>query len=297
MQNLSLTQREILLALIELYNRTKRMVKSKEIAEMIGKDEGTVRNIVLSLKVLGLIESKPGPNGGYIPTLKAYEIVKNPTISPTVDKLSVYKGILELDIKVKNIELLDITNPNSNKVILKASGDLKKIKVGDNIRIGPTPYTRLIIEGIVLEVDEDRGEIVLDVRRMVSIPRFKVKNLIARNLVVLKPNMKLKEASLIFYKEGIRGAPVVNEENKVIGILTMTDIMKAFFEGNYDALVSEYMKTNVITIKDEDDILDAIRKMLIYNVGRLIVLDSQQQIVGIITRTDILKNIAGIEGI
>jgi len=297
MQNLSLTQREILLALIELYNRTKRMVKSKEIAEMIGKDEGTVRNIVLSLKVLGLIESKPGPNGGYIPTLKAYEIVKNPTISPTVDKLSVYKGILELDIKVKNIELLDITNPNSNKVILKASGDLKKIKIGDNIRIGPTPYTRLIIEGIVLEVDEDRGEIVLDVRRMVSIPRFKVKNLIARNLVVLKPNMKLKEASLIFYKEGIRGAPVVNEENKVIGILTMTDIMKAFFEGNYDALVSEYMKTNVITIKDEDDILDAIRKMLIYNVGRLIVLDSQQQIVGIITRTDILKNIAGIEGI
>ncbi|MEM0173207.1 MAG: CBS domain-containing protein [Sulfolobaceae archaeon] len=297
MQNLSLTQREILLALIELYNRTKRMIKSKEIAEMIGKDEGTVRNIVLSLKVLGLIESKPGPNGGYIPTLKAYEIIKNPTIVPTIDKLSVYKGILELDIKVKNIEILDITNPSSNKVILKASGDLKKIKVGDNIRIGPTPYTRLIIEGIVLEVDEDRGEVVVDVRRMVSIPRFKVKNLIARNLVVLKPEMKLKEASLIFYKEGIRGAPVVNNENKVIGILTMADIIKAFFEGNYDALVSDYMKTNVITIKDEDDILDAIRKMLIYNVGRLVVVDSQQQTVGIITRTDILRNIAGIEGI
>lgn len=297
MQNLTMTQREILLALIELYNRTKRMIKSKEIAEMIDKDEGTVRNIILSLKVLGLIESKPGPNGGYIPTLKAYEIIKNPSVIPTVDKLSVYKGIMELDIKVKNIELLDITNPNSNRVILKASGDLRKIKIGDSIRVGPTPYSRLIIEGLVIEVDEERGEIVLDVKRMVSIPRYKVKNLISRNLVVLKPEMTLKEASLIFYKEGIRGAPVVDSSNKVIGILTMADIIKAFFEEKYNATVSDYMKTNVITIKDEDDILDAIRKMLIYNVGRLVVLDAQQQVVGIITRTDILKNIAGLEGI
>jgi predicted transcriptional regulator len=273
------------------------MIKSKEIAEMIDKDEGTVRNIILSLKVLGLIESKPGPNGGYIPTLKAYEIIKNPSVIPTVDKLSVYKGIMELDIKVKNIELLDITNPNSNRVILKASGDLRKIKIGDSIRVGPTPYSRLIIEGLVIEVDEERGEIVLDVKRMVSIPRYKVKNLISRNLVVLKPEMTLKEASLIFYKEGIRGAPVVDSSNKVIGILTMADIIKAFFEEKYNATVSDYMKTNVITIKDEDDILDAIRKMLIYNVGRLVVLDAQQQVVGIITRTDILKNIAGLEGI
>jgi len=42
LQNLSLTQREILLALIELYNKTKSMIKSKEVADMIGKDEGTV---------------------------------------------------------------------------------------------------------------------------------------------------------------------------------------------------------------------------------------------------------------
>lgn len=52
------------------------MIKSKEVADVINKDEGTVRNIILSLKVLGLIDSKPGPNGGYMPTLKAYEVIK-----------------------------------------------------------------------------------------------------------------------------------------------------------------------------------------------------------------------------
>jgi len=85
MQNLSSTQREILLALVELYNRQKKMIKSKEVADMISKDEGTVRNIILSLKVLGLVDSKPGPNGGYLPTLKAYEFIKNPTLLPILE--------------------------------------------------------------------------------------------------------------------------------------------------------------------------------------------------------------------
>jgi len=120
LQNLSLTQREILLALIELYNKTKSMIKSKEVADMIGKDEGTVRNIILSLKVLGLVESKPGPNGGYMPTLKAYEYVKNPSISPVYDKLSIYKGLMEVDVKVSNIEIIDITNPKGNRVLLRS---------------------------------------------------------------------------------------------------------------------------------------------------------------------------------
>jgi predicted transcriptional regulator len=295
MQNLSSTQREILLALIELYNKGKKMIKSKEVADMIGKDEGTVRNIILGLKVLGLVESKPGPNGGYIPTLKAYEFIKNPSISPILDKLSLYRGNVETDIKIENIELLDVTNPSGNKVILKVTGDLRKIKPGDPVRLGPTPYSRLVIDGVVINADDSRKEVLIDVKRMISVPKEKVKNIIGRRLITLKPDMTLKEASMILYKEGIRGAPVLGEGEKVLGIITTADIIKAFFEGKYDAKVSDYMKTDVITIRDEEDVLEAIRKMVIYNVGRLLVVDSMQRVIGIVTRTDILKSIAGLE--
>lgn len=295
MQNLSSTQREILLALVDLYNKNKRMIKSKEVADVIGKDEGTVRNIILSLKVLGLIESKPGPNGGYVPTLKAYETIKNPIITPILDQLSLYKDGFETDIKISNIEILDITNPSGNKVLLRVSGELKKIKVGDTVKVGPVPYSRLVIEGVVIHIDDSRKELILDVTRMISIPKVQVKNIISRKLIALKPSMTLKEASQILYKEGIRGAPVLDENEKTLGILTTADIIKAFFEGNYEAKVSDYMKTNVISIGDEDDILTAIRKMLIYNVGRLLVLSRNQKVVGIVTRTDILKTIAGLE--
>ncbi|MFP3346414.1 MAG: CBS domain-containing protein [Sulfolobaceae archaeon] len=295
MQNLSSTQREILLALVDLYNKNKRMIKSKEVADVIGKDEGTVRNIILSLKVLGLIESKPGPNGGYVPTLKAYETIKNPIITPILDQLSLYKDGFETDIKISNIEILDITNPSGNKVLLRVSGELKKIKVGDTVKVGPVPYSRLVIEGVVIHIDDSRKELILDVTRMISIPKVQVKNIVSRKLIALKPSMTLKEASQILYKEGIRGAPVLDENEKTLGILTTADIIKAFFEGNYEAKVSDYMKTNVISIGDEDDIMTAIRKMLIYNVGRLLVLSRNQKVVGIVTRTDILKTIAGLE--
>ena len=295
MQNLSSTQREILLALVDLYNKNKRMIKSKEVADVIGKDEGTVRNIILSLKVLGLIESKPGPNGGYVPTLKAYETIKNPIITPILDQLSLYKDGFETDIKISNIEILDITNPSGNKVLLRVSGELKKIKVGDTVKVGPVPYSRLVIEGVVIHIDDSRKELILDVTRMISIPKVQVKNIISRKLIALKPSMTLKEASQILYKEGIRGAPVLDENEKTLGILTTADIIKAFFEGNYEAKVSDYMKTNVISIGDEDDIMTAIRKMLIYNVGRLLVRSRNQKVVGIVTRTEILKTIAGLE--
>jgi len=271
------------------------MIKSKEVADVIGKDEGTVRNIILSLKVLGLIESKPGPNGGYVPTLKAYETIKNPIITPILDQLSLYKDGFETDIKISNIEILDITNPSGNKVLLRVSSELKKIKVGDTVKVGPVPYSRLVIEGVVIHIDDSRKELILDVTRMISIPKVQVKNIISRKLIALKPSMTLKEASQILYKEGIRGAPVLDENEKTLGILTTADIIKAFFEGNYEAKVSDYMKTNVISIGDEDDIMTAIRKMLIYNVGRLLVLSRNQKVVGIVTRTDILKTIAGLE--
>lgn len=291
-----MTQREILLALIELYNKNKGMVKSKEVADMITKDEGTVRNVILSLKVLGLVESKPGPNGGYMPTLKAYEYIKNPSITPLYDKLSIYRGNIETDVKLSNIEILDITNPKGNRVLLKVSGELRKLKVGETVRVGPTPYSRLVIEGIILHIDDQRKEIIVDVTRMVSIPKEKVGNLVSKKVVTLRRDTSLRDASGLLYKESIRGAPVLDEKGKLIGIITTADIIRAFFEGKYDSRVGDYMRTNVITITEDDDILDAIRKMVTYNVGRLLVVTPSQDLIGIVTRTDILRRIAGLEG-
>ncbi|MEM4047518.1 MAG: CBS domain-containing protein, partial [Metallosphaera sp.] len=172
-----------------------------------------------------------------------------------------------------------------------------KIRPGDNVRLGPTPYSRLVIEGVVLNAEEERREIIIDVKRMISIPKERVKNIISKRLISLKPNMTLKEAAGILYSAGIRGAPVLDDNSNVTGIITTADLMRAFYDGNLNALVSDYMKRDVITIKEDDDIMEAVKKMVTYNVGRLLVMDAINRVTGMVTRTDILKSIAGLEGL
>ena len=294
MEQLSPTQREILLAIIDLYEKEKKLVKSKEIADVIGKDEGTVRNVISSLKALGLLESKPGPNGGYVPTLKAYEFTKVSTYLP--QQVILYRDDIETNIKVFSIELLDITNPQGTRVLLRVSGDMRSLRLGDLVKVGPLPNSRLMIEGRVTHMDVDRKELLLDVTRMVSIPKIKVGDMIRnKKVIVLKPDYTLKEAAKVLYSEGIRGAPVIDDAGKVIGVLTTADIMKALFEEKINSKVADYMRKSVITISVNDDIIDAINKMLVYNVGRLVVLDNNERLIGILTRTDILKTIAGLE--
>ncbi len=294
MEQLSPTQREILLAIIDLYEKEKKLVKSKEIADVIGKDEGTVRNVISSLKALGLLESKPGPNGGYVPTLKAYEFTKASSYLP--QQVVLYRDDIETNIRVFSIELLDITNPQGTRVLLRVNGDIRSLRLGDRIKVGPLPNSRLLIEGNITHIDLERKELLVDATRIVSIPKIKVGDMIKnKKVIVLKPEYTLKEAAKVLYSEGIRGAPVVDDSGKVIGILTTADIMKALFEDKIDSTVNDYMRRSVITISVNDDIIDAINKMLIYNVGRLIVLDDNGRLIGIMTRTDILKTIAGLE--
>ncbi len=295
--NLTVTQREVLIALVNLYNKHKRMIKSREVAEVLGKDEGTVRNIISSLKALGLVESKTGPGGGYIPTIKSYEIVKMPTYTAGYEFLKLIKNGVETEIRVINIEFLDLTNPLGNRAVLKVAGDVSSIRIGDYVKLGPTPYTRMIIEGRVLNADNLRKEIVIDIVRLISIPREPVRSIASRRLITIPPNVTIREAASLLYKEKIRGAPVV-KDGKIIGLVTTSDIAGAISNGiSLDEPVEKIMRREVHTIREDEDILEAVRQMMLHNIGRLIVVDSEGKPVGIVTRTDVLRRIAGLESL
>lgn len=292
MYKLTSTQREVLEALVKLYEQNRRLIKSVEIAELVKKDEGTVRNVISSLRSLGLLESKTGPSGGYIPTLKAIELIKMPPL-PSYGLLKIWKDGKETNVTAFSMEIIDVLNPEGGKALLRVGGNIDELREGDNVKVGPTPYMRLVIEGIVHNVDKISGQVSVLIRRMVSIPRESVGNIASRRLLTVSPKDPLREIALLFTKQGIRGAPVVSE-GKIVGIITTTDIAKAYSDGNMKATVEEYMKRNVITIREDEDILDAIKLMDLYNVGRLIVVSAVGEPVGIVTRTDVLRRLSAI---
>jgi len=289
---LTMSQREVLEALIKLYEQKKRLIKSKEIADVINRDEGTVRNIILSLKSLGLVESKTGPSGGYMPTLKAYEIMRGPS---TQIPVKLKKNGKELDITIINIEVLDILNPEGGRAILRVQGPIRRLlRPGDHIEIGPTPLVNIRIEGEIIHLDPVSNQISVKITRMVSVPRAHVHEIAVKNPFTVTPEMGLRQLARELVMRQIRGAPVL-EDGKLVGVITLSDVARALAEGRVEAKVADYMSRPPITIRETDDINKAIELMNRHGIGRLPVVDSTGHLVGIVTRTDILKFIAGLK--
>ncbi|MEM1680888.1 MAG: CBS domain-containing protein [Sulfolobales archaeon] len=294
MAELSFTQREILHTLVELYNKNQKLIKSTEIANVLGKDDGTIRNVILNLKSLGLVESKTGPSGGYKPTSKAYSYLR-----ALSDIASAYAKIRrngeEINVYVLNVELMDLNNPYSSKAVLKVAGDIDLLKPGDRIKVGPLPAYRLVLGGIILLVDAFRSEIVIEVESLVSIPRITAKELIGnRKLLTVDKDYTINEIAKILSVENIRGLPVINDKGELLGMITSADVLKAVTNNDMNAPVSKYLRTNIVTVSYNEELIDIMNKMIKHNTGRVIVINDGKP-VGIITRTDILKKIAALD--
>lgn len=298
MVKLTSVQKEVLEALIKLYEEKGRMVKSREVAELLGKDEGTVRNIIMWLKGMGLVTSRTGPTGGYAPTLKAYEYIRgSPTsIGLGYGKLKVKNDSAEEEYTIINMEIMGLFGPERAKALVRLARGSEAIRVGSKARVESAPLLRAVIEGIIEKVEPTRGEVLMSIDKFVVIPDVRVGEIASKNLVTIKSDVSVREAARILHSHGIRGAPVVNDNGEIVGFITTTDIaVLVGYNKDLEAPVSLYMRRNVFTINENESIVEAMKLMDYYNVGRLLVLGSNGKPVGIVTRTDILRYIVALD--
>ena len=116
MVDLDLTQiqKDILYALITLYKKKAGgSVKGEEIAELINRNPGTVRNQMQALRALGLVEGVPGPKGGYRPTAKAYELLSVTRPEEAVKVPVIVNGNVMEELSAEEIVLPSISNPKT----------------------------------------------------------------------------------------------------------------------------------------------------------------------------------------
>ena len=112
--------------------------------------------------------------------------------------------------------------------------------------------------------------------------------------VTIAMDADYQDAFQIMEERDLHHLPVVNAEGAVIGILTRRDLQLAarcFKEA--PAEISEVMHSPVTTIAPDSDLAAAVECMRSDRIGCLPVsTDGGQQIVGIITETDLLRALA-----
>jgi len=288
-------QREVLEALVKLYEEHRRMIKSKEVAKLLNKDEGTVRNIIMWLKSMGYVESRTGPAGGYVPTLKAYEVLRGTApyvMEPGYGVVLIFKDKDVVRLTAVHMEIIGLFSAEPARALVKVIGDLTQVDAGLKARIESVPKRKLVVEGVVKSRDLNANELLIEIHKMSVIPEEYVGNVGSKKLITVKATDSVRDVARTLYTHGIRGAPVVDEEGNVVGFITTTDIaMLVANNEDLNAPISRYMRRTVFTISEKESLLEAMRIMDFYGVGRLLILNSARKPVGIITRTDILRYI------
>ena len=151
-----------------------------------------------------------------------------------------------------------------------------------------------------------------------------VKDLMETNVISVTEDTTIGELSRLLLKYNITGVPVVDKNNKLIGMVTDADIitenLSPIFPIYFDPLIMSYayidnfeqrqkdikaylstrveeiMTRRVKAVKEDTPVSDAVKIMVKDRVNRIPVVDENNKVVGILARADILKSMLSDNG-
>jgi CBS domain-containing protein len=132
--------------------------------------------------------------------------------------------------------------------------------------------------------------------------RLKVADVMTRDVTTVYEESNLQDVLAILGPYHFRHLPVVDGK-RLVGILSHRDLLKVTSQGLDQTLaaqarqarlldqtfVRDVMNTNVLTTRAEASVAEAARSMLDNKVGALAVVNEREELLGIVTETDLLR--------
>ncbi|MCJ7471536.1 MAG: CBS domain-containing protein [Actinobacteria bacterium] len=142
-----------------------------------------------------------------------------------------------------------------------------------------------------------------------------VKDIMVKKVITIQKDASVEELSELLIKNKISGVPVTDSDGKLVGIATEGDLIikdsdlhfpryfklldsiiyleslnkfKKNLKKFLGTKVEDVMTAEIKTVKEETPVSEAANIMIKYNINRVPVLDSKDELVGIVTRADIV---------
>jgi CBS domain-containing protein/anti-sigma regulatory factor (Ser/Thr protein kinase) len=119
---------------------------------------------------------------------------------------------------------------------------------------------------------------------------LKVREVMTVDVKTASPGMPLSKVLDILRTNRISGLPVV-EDGKLVGVLSLEDVVRALQKNDLSAPTSRYMTREAVTVASYESIVKAISTFTERQLGRLPVIDENLNLVGMITKGDITRGI------
>ncbi len=123
---------------------------------------------------------------------------------------------------------------------------------------------------------------------------MRVKDVMNTEVFILNETDNIVQASAFMKNERIRNLPVVDKQNKLVGLVTLRELVDALTAGPKNQLISNIMISEVKTLVPETPLKGAIEVMILNRFGSMPVVDNHGKLLGMVSDLDLLKRLYSI---
>jgi len=119
-----------------------------------------------------------------------------------------------------------------------------------------------------------------------------IRDIMKSDLITVEPKTPVRDAIGLLIEHGISGLPVVDDQKRIVGVLSEKDVLKVFYEGEQE--VGALMTADPESVSVDDALVDVIDMLMANNFRRVLVHD-RGKLVGLVSRADLMP--ALLEGL
>ena len=114
------------------------------------------------------------------------------------------------------------------------------------------------------------------------------KDVMIKSILTIQPKERVALARLRMLRHGVGALPVVDDDNSLVGIITLRDIDIAG-ERTYELIVNDLMTTDLLTGRENTPISEIAEIMIQKGIQRIPIIEKEGKLIGLITQTVMIR--------